>query len=109
MDYTGIFFPYPGTELYDMCIREGFMNTSIDFRLERKQPVIDFPHFSKPQIQKAYTWFNYQVYKGYKPFWWILMQTVMTKVRSNITLNFLFRRIVQWRLLRYVREKLVRI
>lgn len=107
--YTGIFFPYPGTELYDMCIREGFINIPIDHRLERKQPVIDFPHFSKPQIQKAYTWFNYQVYKGYKPLWWVLMQTVMTKVRSSITLNFLFRRIFQWPGLNYVREKLTRI
>lgn len=109
MHYTGIFFPYPGTELYDMCVREGFINTPIDPRLERKQPVIDFPHFSKPQIQKAHTWFNYQVYKGYKPLWWVLMQTVMTKVRSNIHLNRLFRKIVQWPGCNYLREKLAKI
>jgi radical SAM superfamily enzyme YgiQ (UPF0313 family) len=109
MHYTGIFFPYPGTELYNICIREGFINTPIDHRLERKQPVIDFPHFSKPQIQKAYTWFNYYVYKGYKPLWWVLMQTVMTKVRCSITINFFFRRIVQLPGLSYLREKLARI
>ena len=109
MHYTGIFFPYPGTELYNMCVQEGFINTPIDQRLERKQPVIDFPHFSKPQIQKAYTWFNYNVYKGYKPLWWVLMQTVMTKVRCSITLNFFFRRIVQWPGFNYLREKLARI
>lgn len=108
MHYTGIFFPYPGTELYDMCIREGFIKAHIDHRLERKQPVIDLPHFSKPQIQKAYTWFNYQVYKGYKPLWWVLMQTVMTKVHSNITLDFLFRRIVQLPILRQIRAKLAK-
>lgn len=107
--YTGIFFPYPGTELYDTCIREGFIKTPINNRLERKQPVIDFPNFSKPQIMKAYTWFNYQVYKGYKPFWWILMQTVMIKIRCNMAINFLFRRIVQWPGLNYMREKLARI
>ncbi len=107
--YTGIFFPYPGTELYDTCIREGFIKTPINYRLERKQPVIDFPHFSKPQIKKAYTWFNYRVYKGYKPLWWVLMQTVMTKIRCSITINFLFRRIVQWPGLNYMREKLTRI
>jgi len=105
---TGIFFPYPGTELYDMCIREGFINTTIDYRLERRQPVIDFPHFSKPQIQKAYIWFSYKVYKGYKPLWWVLMQTVMTKIRSNITLDFLFHRIVQLPILRHVKAKLAK-
>lgn len=106
--FTGIFFPYPGTELYDMCIREGFIKTTIDYRLERRQPVIDFPHFSKPKIQKAYIWFNYQVYKGYKPLWWVLMQTGMTKIRSNITINFLFRRIVQLPILRHVKAKLAK-
>lgn len=104
--YTGIFFPYPGTELYNMCVREGFINTPIDWKMERKKPVIDFPGFSKPQIQKAYTWFNYNVYKGYKPLWWVLMQTVLTKVRSSMTLNFLFRRIVQLPGLKYVWAKL---
>jgi radical SAM superfamily enzyme YgiQ (UPF0313 family) len=107
--YTGIFYPYPGTELYEVCLRKGFINTPIDHRLERKQPVIDFPHFSKTQIQKAYTWFNYRVYLGYKPLWWILMRTVMIKVRSSMALNFLFRRIVQVPGLNYVREKLARI
>ena len=107
--FTGIFFPYPGTELHDMCIREGFIKTPIDQQLERRQPVIDFPHFSKPQIQKSYIWFNYKVYKGYKPLWWVLMKTVMVKVGCSITLNFLFRRIVQWPGLNYVREKLTRV
>ena len=93
-----------------MCIREGLMISAlIDHRLERQQPVIDLPHFSQRQIQKAHIWFNYHVYKGYKPLWWILMQTVMSKVRSNITLNFLFRRIIQWPGLNYMREKLTKI
>jgi len=106
--YTGIFFPYPGTELYDMCIREGFIKTPIDQQSDRRRPVIDFPHFSKPQIQKAYTWFNYHVYKDHKPLWWVLMQTVMTKVRSITTLDFLFHRIVQLPILRHVRAKLAK-
>lgn len=108
MHFTGIFFPYPGTEIYETCIQKGFINadTRINPRLERKQPVIDFPHFSKSQIQKAYTWFNYRVYKGYKPLWWVLMQTVLTKVRSNTTLNLLFRRIIQCPGLSYLRENL---
>jgi anaerobic magnesium-protoporphyrin IX monomethyl ester cyclase len=106
---TGIFFPYPGTDLYDICVREGFINIPIDHRLERQQSVIDFPNFSKRQIQKAYTWFNYKVYKGYKPLWWVLMKVLQTKVYSSITLYFLFRMIIRWPAFNYVREKLARI
>jgi radical SAM superfamily enzyme YgiQ (UPF0313 family) len=106
---TGIFFPYPGTDLYDMCIREGFIHSPIDYRLERQRPVIDLPNFPKPQIQKAYTWFNYKVYKGYKPLWWVLMKVLQTKIYSNITLYFLFRMIIRWPVFNRVREKLTRI
>lgn len=105
---TGIFFPYPGTDLYDTCVREGFISIPLDHRLERHQSLIDFPNFSKPQIQKAYTWFDYEVYKGYKPLWWILMKVLQTKIYSGITLHFLFRVIIRWPAFHYVREKLAR-
>lgn len=105
--YTGIFYPYPGTDLYDLCIREGYISKYVDNRLERRQPVISFPQFTKRQIQEAYTWFNYRVYRGYKPLWWILVQTLRTRIRSSISLNILFRRILQWPALDYLREKLI--
>ena len=104
--FTGIFFPYPGTELYDICIREGLINGPVDDRRERRHPVVEFPGFSKARIQKAYTWFSYQVYRGYKPLWWVLIQTVVTKIRSNLTLNLLFHRIVRWPGMNYMRERL---
>lgn len=93
---TGIFFPYPGTDLHDMCVREGFIKEGfIDnlahHRWERKEAFIDFPGFSRRQIQKAYISFNYNIYKGYKPFLWIVKQ----KIKSNLTVNFLFFRIFQ--------------
>ena len=106
LHYTGIFFPYPGTELYDMCVREGFIKAPLSHRLERRQPMIDYPHFSKRQIKKAYTWFNYHVYKGHKPLWWILKQIIVIKIRSHITLNYLLRRIAQLPGYAYLRKKL---
>lgn len=93
MHYTGIFFPYQGTEIYDICIREKFIKGPIENKLERLQPVIDFPHFSKSQIQKAYIWFNYRVYKGHKPLWGLLKQTFLVKVHSSVFLKFFFRKI----------------
>lgn len=104
--FTGIFFPYPGTELYETCVKGGLINTSIDERLERRHPVINLPRFSKSQILKAYIWFNYHVYKGYKPLWWVMKQTILTKIRSSITLRFLYRRCLRWPAGNYLLEKL---
>ena len=103
--YTGIFFPYPGTELYDMCVREGFIKTPPNHRLERSRAVMDYPHFSKYQIQKAFTWFNYHVYKGHRSLLWILMMTIIVKIRSHIVLNLLFYRISQWPGYSYLHKK----
>ncbi len=93
--YTGIFYPYPGTQLYDRCIREGLIKTLPNHHLERYRAVVDYPQFPKRQIQKAFTWFNYHVYKGYRPLWWILKETIIIKIRSSVILNRLFYRISQ--------------
>jgi hypothetical protein len=106
--HTGIFFPYPGTELYDFCIRKGFIKASINTTKERIQAVIDSsPDFTKKQIQSAHFWFNYRVYKGYRPLWHILIKMMMVKIHSNSTMNLLFRKIVQLPIIRHVRLKLM--
>lgn len=104
--YTGIFFPYPGTDLYNTCIEKGFIKGASDTRMERIRAVIDSPDFTKTQIQNAHTWFNYHIYKGYKPLWRILIQTIMVKIRFNSTTNLLFRRIVQLPIINHIRSKL---
>ncbi|MBW8015812.1 MAG: radical SAM protein [Planctomycetes bacterium] len=105
--YTGIFFPYPGTELYNTCIEKGFINSASDIRMERIHAVIDSPNFTKKQIQNSHIRFNYRVYKGHRPLWKILIQTVMVKVYFNSTANFLFRRLVQLPVISHIRSKLV--
>ena len=104
--YTGIFFPYPGTELHTRCVEQGLLKGPVHTRMERKQAILDLPNFSKAQIQRAYTWFDYRVYKGRKPLWVILAQVIAAKVRSNPTSNFLFRQVVQLPILRHVRAML---
>ena len=104
--YTGIFFPYAGTELYDTCIKQGLIDDSVKIpQIERKQAVITLPNFSKKQIQRAYTWFNYNVYKGHKPLWKLLIQVAVVKIGSNPTSHFLYRKIVQWPIVRYLHGK----
>lgn len=104
--FTGIFFPYPGTELYDTCVKQGLLKGSLDTQTERKQANIDLPNFTKAQVQSAYAWFDYRVYKGHKPLWIILIRVITAKIRSNPTTNFLFRKIVQQPILSHVRAKL---
>jgi len=106
--YTGIFYPYPGTEIYDTCIQQGFIQGNLCTQKERMQPTIDYPNFSKKQIQSAYVWFDYNVYRGYRPLWKILIQVIMVKVRSNPVSNLLFRKIIQLPALRRLRAKLAR-
>lgn len=88
---TEIFFPYPGTELYSLCKAKGLLPRHIDTENERSKAVLDTPDFTKKQIQKAYEWFYYDVYKGHKPVDKTLAMVFTTKLRRwPILLNFYF-------------------
>jgi radical SAM superfamily enzyme YgiQ (UPF0313 family) len=100
--YTSIFFPYPATELYDICIEQKLINKQVNTRLERKQSVLNLSGFTKSQIQNAYTWFSYRVYKRHKSTLELLTQVIKIKFRSNPATNFLFYRIS--RLLQRIRN-----
>jgi radical SAM superfamily enzyme YgiQ (UPF0313 family) len=57
-----IFFPYPGTEAYEMVKREGLLKKEIsDFVLERQKVVIDLPKFSRRRIMLEYRLFERKV------------------------------------------------
>jgi hypothetical protein len=106
--YTGIFYPYPGTQLYDRCVQQGFITKNQGTKKERMQPTIELPFFSKKQIMKSFIWFDYHVYKGYKPLWKIMIKVFMIKIRSNPTTNYIFRKIVQLPVLRALRAQMVK-
>jgi radical SAM superfamily enzyme YgiQ (UPF0313 family) len=103
---TGIFFPYPGTELYNTCLKNGLIKKCIDNTMERKEPVLDLPEFSKSQIKQAYLWFNYRVYKGYRPYWLLLIEVIKIKVISNSASEYFYRKIVQMPILNALRVNL---
>ncbi|MEI6135655.1 MAG: radical SAM protein [Desulfomonile sp.] len=57
-----IFFPYPGTEAYEMVKREGLLKKEIsDFVLERQKVVIDLPKFSRRRIMLEHRLFERKV------------------------------------------------
>lgn len=93
--YTGIFVPYPGTQLYDLCVKEGLLKNVLDFGVERNKACLDMPMFSKRQIQHCLTWFNYRVYRGYQPLWKLYMSVIRVKIKTSPKITFLARRILQ--------------
>ena len=60
---TSIFFPYPGTKLYEICKQMNILSEKIKTKDERQIATIDFPEFSKRQIQRSFDSFHYNVYK----------------------------------------------
>ena len=78
-----IFFPYPGTELHRLTKEKGLMHTFLDTDMERTRAILDLPGFTKKQIMSNYVWFDYNVYKGYKPLYQILDRVITLKLKSN--------------------------
>ncbi len=107
--FTQVFYPYQGTELYDICIERGYIKDNLDIQIERKQSILNMPDFPKRQIKKAYYLFNYYVYKGHKPMWKISIMIFLVIIQTNQTFNFMFRRLLQNSLLRKVRAKYMKI
>ena len=72
--YTGIFFPYPGTDLYQRCKEMGLPVDRLDASKERRRAVLSYEGFSAREIQRALRWFNYRVYRGHKPLAGLLLR-----------------------------------
>ena len=85
-----VFFPYPGTKLYHLCKNKGMLNYKIDERQERYQTILDLKGFSRNQIQKEFIWFNYNVYRGFKPWYKLIATVIFTKFITTHPLLHLF-------------------
>ena len=61
-----VFEPYPGTPLYDMCIKNHFIeedSQDMDF-ISRTDTTLNMPGFTRKQILKCYRNFAWRVYRG---------------------------------------------
>jgi anaerobic magnesium-protoporphyrin IX monomethyl ester cyclase len=81
MGYS-IFYPYPGTELYEQCRLNGFLNEPMQFDNERVKAAMNLPGFSKKQIESSYIWFEFNVYKGRRNLLVLLLKTAQLKLKS---------------------------
>jgi radical SAM superfamily enzyme YgiQ (UPF0313 family) len=67
VSFTSIFFPYPGTELYQVCERRGLLGTQFDGHKERMRAALDLPEFPRRAVQRAYDLFDWRIHQGHWP------------------------------------------
>lgn len=77
--------------------------------MERKEALFDPPGFTKRQILKNYQWFDFNVYKGNKPAYKLLLRVMAVKLTSHPYCNLLFRRIMSLPFLKRIRSRLKKI
>lgn len=104
-----IFYPYPGTELAHLCEEEGLFDRRIDIKRidERKKPVLNLPDFSQREVYRSYIWFEYNVFKDYKPLFKILFRVLQSKVFTMPILEKFFNSLLDVRVLFHVKSKLI--
>ena len=86
---TSIFFPYPGTEIIEICKEMNLLPANINTKDERQLAVLDLPGFSRKQIQKSFDSFHYNVYsnKKNKSFFRLMIYYSMSFLGHNFYAN----------------------
>ena len=98
---TSIFFPYPGTDLYETCQAQGLLAGHSNASTERCRATLNLPGFSRRQIQRAFDWFEYRVYRGHRSLPFRLRKVLKNKVASHRWSHLLFMRLLPlWQRLR---------
>lgn len=91
-----VFFPYPGTELHDLCVEQGLLD-DMDKVLERRRPALNLPGFSKKQVGRWYAWSPLLFYGGHRPLMEVLWIMAMGRIFSHRRLLTLWRAWSGWR------------
>ncbi len=87
--YDSIFFPYPGTRLFQICQEQNLLPKITNSKYERQHAFLDLPNFSKKQIEREYVWIYYNVYKGRKSLCDIYKLTKSSKLQSSKLLRII--------------------
>lgn len=87
-----IFYPYPGTELASLCEEDQLLDRRVDIERvrERRQPVLTLPDFPQKQVIQSYIWFEYNVFRGYRPLPKLLIRVLFRKVTTSSALTRFF-------------------
>jgi anaerobic magnesium-protoporphyrin IX monomethyl ester cyclase len=90
-----IFYPYPGTRLYDLSIEQGLLDSTftMDIR-ERHISVLNLPGFSRRQIRREFILFPFKVYRGHLPWMVVMARTARGLITAYPALHSLYRKVV---------------
>lgn len=70
-DVAGIsvFYPLPGTDLYDLCLKEGYLTKETELLKDDdviyKKSILEMPQFQPDAIEKSMKWFAFKVFWPY--------------------------------------------
>ncbi|PKQ27807.1 MAG: hypothetical protein CVT63_06055 [Candidatus Anoxymicrobium japonicum] len=78
-----IFFPYPGTDLYDRCKELGLLDSPLCHSFERRRPTMNLPGFSKRQQKRRFIWSHFLFCHGNRPAREIVRQVGRAKIYST--------------------------
>jgi anaerobic magnesium-protoporphyrin IX monomethyl ester cyclase len=98
--FLSIFYPYPGTELYQCCLDMGLRVESGAEALERRRATLDLPTFSRRRIMHYYFWFEYHVRKGRKSSVLMMLRVLAAWLMSHEALGRFYQAVCNNRLLR---------
>ncbi|TBR14789.1 B12-binding domain-containing radical SAM protein [bacterium] len=101
-----IFFPYPGTEIYESCRSKGLLSNNIDVEMERSKAVLDLKEFPRNRIQHYFAWFDYYVYRGHRPLAKLLIRVFIAKLQSSYRLMRIYRKVTGFGFIKKVKEAL---
>lgn len=90
--FPHVFYPYPGTALYETCNAQGLLDKGISCELERSLATLDIPGFGRNRIQEGHVWFRYNVYKGHRPTLGLFAEVALAACLSNVWLHRIYRR-----------------
>jgi anaerobic magnesium-protoporphyrin IX monomethyl ester cyclase len=64
-----IFYPFPGTDLYDLCLKEGYLKEEQDVLKDDdviyKKSILDMPQYKPEAIENSLKWFAFKVFWPY--------------------------------------------
>jgi anaerobic magnesium-protoporphyrin IX monomethyl ester cyclase len=96
--FLSIFYPYPGTKLFDVAMTMGLISSDQRYGYERSRPNLELPEFPTKRLLHEYVWFFYKVYGGRRPFPRVMLKVLRQYVLTKPRLNAAFNRLVNSRL-----------
>ena len=91
-----IFFPYPKTDLFRLSVEKGLMRKNIDLLEEREEAALDMDYFSPKTIEKYYSRFEWDVYRG--------TRNIFALLKGYVYRRFMTKSVVLLRIVAFLRR-----